>query len=185
MSAVKNRRGRPRRNNITALQQNQTKEVNSTLTTLNVNIKEPMTILIVNEQEEERDNSDKLVDISRLPKVNFIQHEETVTTTEDNEEQQLQEQQLLLQHFGDHKNQSYKRPENHYIHYNEPSDIELYENIEYDMDNQDKAWLALYNKERSKELLGDISSILFECIMDKLEKEWFNLVKKTLLDKLL
>lgn len=70
----------------------------------------------------------------------------------------------------------YNRPENHYIHYNELSDVELYDSVEYDMDEQDQCWLKLYNKERRKEFLGDISPYLFECIIDKLEKEWFNLV---------
>ncbi|GAN10613.1 bromodomain and PHD finger-containing protein 3 isoform X5 [Mucor ambiguus] len=113
------------------------------------------------------------------------------------QEQLDQEEQLLIQHYQAQQqgnpgsssaltsnnkdllklSRTFNRPENHYIHYNELSDVELYDSVEYDMDEQDQCWLRLYNKERRKELLGDISPYLFECIMDKLEKEWFNLIK--------
>lgn len=112
------------------------------------------------------------------------------------QEQLAQEEQLLIQHYQAQQqsnptsstltsnnnkdilklSRTFNRPENHYIHYNELSDVELYDSVEYDMDEQDQCWLRLYNKERRKELSGDISPYLFECIMDKLEKEWFSLV---------
>ncbi|KAI8988096.1 hypothetical protein BDF20DRAFT_832975 [Mycotypha africana] len=72
----------------------------------------------------------------------------------------------------------FEKPKRHYIHHRPPSDTELYNLIEYDMDEQDFYWLQTYNKEvRRKEKLGDLSPLLFEAIMDKLEKEWFNLIK--------
>lgn len=37
-------------------------------------------------------------------------------------------------------------------------------------------WLKIYNSERKKEKLGEVSGDLFENIIDKLEKEWFDLV---------
>jgi len=110
------------------------------------------------------------------------------------QEQLAQEEQLLIQHYQAQQqnnnsitltsntkdilklSRTFNRPENHYIHYNELSDVDLYDSVEYDMDEQDQCWLRLYNQERRKEFLGDISPYLFECIMDKLEKEWFNLV---------
>ncbi|KAI9480446.1 MAG: hypothetical protein EXX96DRAFT_562637 [Benjaminiella poitrasii] len=72
---------------------------------------------------------------------------------------------------------SFHRPKNHYIRYIEPSEKELFEMIEYDMDEQDEAWLKIYNRERKKEGTGQVTCELFEAIIDKLEKEWFNLVK--------
>ncbi|KAI9360901.1 PHD-zinc-finger like domain-containing protein [Pilaira anomala] len=74
-------------------------------------------------------------------------------------------------------NQIFHRPENHYIRYIEPSESELFETVEYDMDEQDDAWLKIYNAERQKENLGQISCDLFENIIDQLEKEWFDLTK--------
>lgn len=37
-------------------------------------------------------------------------------------------------------------------------------------------WLKIFNSERKKEKLGEVSGDLFESIIDKLEKEWFDLV---------
>lgn len=42
----------------------------------------------------------------------------------------------------------------------------------------DEVWLQIYNKERKKENLGQVTGELFEAIIDQLEKEWFNLVRK-------
>lgn len=124
------------------------------------------------------------VELSRLPKVHYtslLDNDEQSTAAAIEEDlyelqQKAQEDQLLALQSSQQGNKNYKRPENHYIHYIEPSEIELYDTIEYDMDEQDKSWLELYNMERRKESLGDISPFLFECIMDKLEKEWFHLV---------
>ncbi|KAG2213468.1 hypothetical protein INT47_009142 [Mucor saturninus] len=63
----------------------------------------------------------------------------------------------------------------------EPSESELFETVEYDMDEQGdtyyQTWLQLYNEERKKEKLGLVSGDLFESIIDQLEKEWFDLIK--------
>ncbi|KAG1452636.1 hypothetical protein G6F46_001262 [Rhizopus delemar] len=71
----------------------------------------------------------------------------------------------------------FKRPENHYIRYTEPSESQLFNTIEYDMDEQDEIWLKILNNERRKEKLGELNADLFENIIDQLEKEWFDLVK--------
>ncbi|KAG1077329.1 hypothetical protein G6F42_024915 [Rhizopus arrhizus] len=143
------------------------------------------------------------VDLDQLPKVQFVKgnidEDDGLHYDEDEEiyqqEQLAQEEQLLIQHYQAQQqnnnsitltsntkdilklSRTFNRPENHYIHYNELSDVDLYDSVEYDMDEQDQCWLRLYNQERRKEFLGDISPYLFECIMDKLEKEWFNLIK--------
>ncbi|KAI9248647.1 PHD-zinc-finger like domain-containing protein [Sporodiniella umbellata] len=59
----------------------------------------------------------------------------------------------------------------------EPSEVQLLNTIEYDMDEQDKMWLLVLNTERKKENLGEVNADLFENIMDQLEKEWFDLIK--------
>ncbi|TPX43067.1 hypothetical protein SeLEV6574_g05263 [Synchytrium endobioticum] len=64
-----------------------------------------------------------------------------------------------------------------YIRYIEPSEDELAERVEYDMDEQDKAWLLAYNQERRGDGVPDISEAFFELIMDRFEKEWFDLTK--------
>ncbi|KAI9485157.1 hypothetical protein BDB00DRAFT_87978 [Zychaea mexicana] len=63
--------------------------------------------------------------------------------------------------------QRFQRPENHYIRYIEPSEADLMDTVEYDMDEH----------ERRKEDLGEVSGDLFEAVMDQLEKEWFDLIK--------
>nr|XP_019009832.1 NuA3 HAT complex component NTO1 [Kwoniella pini CBS 10737]OCF48613.1 NuA3 HAT complex component NTO1 [Kwoniella pini CBS 10737] len=66
----------------------------------------------------------------------------------------------------------------HYIRYIEPIESELAVQVEYDMDEQDQEWLDAVNAERKKDQSGPISYEIFEILMDKLEKEWFNLSKR-------
>ncbi|KAG7527546.1 hypothetical protein FFLO_06827 [Filobasidium floriforme] len=66
----------------------------------------------------------------------------------------------------------------HYMRYIEPIESELANQVEYDMDEQDREWVDLVNTERQSQQLDRLSYELFEVIMDKLEKEWFDLVKK-------
>ncbi|KAF8315357.1 hypothetical protein DL93DRAFT_2057209, partial [Clavulina sp. PMI_390] len=63
----------------------------------------------------------------------------------------------------------------HYIRYIEPLESELATQVEYDMDEQDQEWLDVINAERRKEQLDQVSYETFEIIMDRLEKEWFEL----------
>ncbi|OXG22935.1 NuA3 HAT complex component NTO1 [Cryptococcus neoformans Ze90-1] len=79
--------------------------------------------------------------------------------------------------YGYNDFSDFERPE-HYIRYIEPIESELAVQVEYDMDEQDQAWLDTYNAERKKDQCGPISYEVFEIIMDKLEKEWFNLSKR-------
>ncbi|THH27211.1 hypothetical protein EUX98_g6973 [Antrodiella citrinella] len=73
-------------------------------------------------------------------------------------------------------NAEFQRPD-HYIRYIEPLESELAVQVEYDMDEQDQAWLEALNADRKKEQLDKISYETFEIIMDRLEKEWFDLTK--------
>ena len=59
----------------------------------------------------------------------------------------------------------------------EPIESDLNNQVEYDMDEQDQEWLDMVNVERKKSQVGTVSSELFEILMDKLEKEWFELVR--------
>ena len=45
------------------------------------------------------------------------------------------------------------------------------------MDEQDLEWLEAVNAERKKDLIDKITFETFEVIMDRLEKEWFDLVR--------
>jgi hypothetical protein len=84
-------------------------------------------------------------------------------------------------------------------HNAEPLESELAVQVEYDMDEQgkslmliciirsiyiflpsDQAWLDAINVERKKDQLNAVSYETFEIIMDRLEKEWFDLVRLTL-----
>lgn len=58
-----------------------------------------------------------------------------------------------------------------YYRFMERSADELDEAVEYDMDEEDCAWLQLMNGRRRAEGLADVSCDTFELLMDRLEKE--------------
>uniref|UniRef100_UPI00398F5FAF bromodomain and PHD finger-containing protein 3 n=1 Tax=Pristiophorus japonicus TaxID=55135 RepID=UPI00398F5FAF len=58
-----------------------------------------------------------------------------------------------------------------YYRYIEKSVEELDVEVEYDMDEEDYAWLEMINEKRKSDVLGIVSQETFECLMDKLEKE--------------
>ncbi|RKP38312.1 PHD-zinc-finger like domain-containing protein, partial [Dimargaris cristalligena] len=71
----------------------------------------------------------------------------------------------------------FKRPEGHYIRNVELTETELAAKVEYDMDEEDQAWLDLVNLERSRADLNLVPASLCEALLDRLEKEWFDLTK--------
>ncbi|PWY97894.1 hypothetical protein BCV70DRAFT_42705 [Testicularia cyperi] len=79
--------------------------------------------------------------------------------------------------FGYNDGSAFEKPD-HYIRYVEPIESDLKRQVEYDMDEQDQEWLEVYNAERRKDGLDLISPELFEIILDQLEKEWFDLMKR-------
>lgn len=50
---------------------------------------------------------------------------------------------------------------------------ELDEEVEYDMDEEDRAWLQLMNEKRSVDGIPPVEMENFELLMDRLEKESF------------
>ncbi|KAH9832510.1 PHD-zinc-finger like domain-containing protein [Rhodofomes roseus] len=107
---------------------------------------------------------------SPLPKVSFSKVQDDFASYPSG----VHEQQMRS--FGYNDFSEFKRPE-HYIRYIEPLESELSEQVEYDMDEQDQEWLDAVNAERKKEGHGAVSYELLEIIMDRLEKEWFDLTK--------
>lgn len=63
-----------------------------------------------------------------------------------------------------------KRPAVYYK-YTERTEEELDEEVEYDMDEEDYAWLDLINEKRKSEGVSQVSHNLFEFLMDRFEKE--------------
>uniref|UniRef100_A0A3B3WLU6 Bromodomain containing 1b n=1 Tax=Poecilia mexicana TaxID=48701 RepID=A0A3B3WLU6_9TELE len=63
-----------------------------------------------------------------------------------------------------------KRPAMYYK-YSERTTEELDEEVEYDMDEEDYAWLEIINEKRKSEGIGQVSHNLFEFLMDRFEKE--------------
>lgn len=60
---------------------------------------------------------------------------------------------------------------NAYIRFIEKSAEELDGEVEYDVDEEDTAWLAIINKNRTKQGLPPVSVDTLELLMDRLEKE--------------
>ncbi|XP_036375907.1 bromodomain-containing protein 1 isoform X1 [Megalops cyprinoides] len=65
-----------------------------------------------------------------------------------------------------------RRPATYYT-YAEKTPEELDEEVEYDMDEEDYAWLELVNDKRRSEGFSQVSPNVFEFLMDRLEKEAF------------
>ncbi|KAB7501300.1 Peregrin [Armadillidium nasatum] len=60
-----------------------------------------------------------------------------------------------------------------YYKFVEKSPEELDKEVEYDMDEEDRAWLNIINEKRTSENLDLVSMEHFELLMDRLEKESF------------
>ncbi|CAG01062.1 unnamed protein product, partial [Tetraodon nigroviridis] len=69
-----------------------------------------------------------------------------------------------------------KRPAAFYK-YTERLAEELDEEVEYDMDEEDYAWMELVNEKRRSEGIGQVSHNLFEFLMDRFEKESHSLTR--------
>ncbi|KNE98684.1 hypothetical protein PSTG_08053 [Puccinia striiformis f. sp. tritici PST-78] len=62
-----------------------------------------------------------------------------------------------------------------YIRWVQPAEDELERACEYDMDEQDLEWLQVLNSDRKRLSQEPITCEMFEIVMDRLEKEWFQL----------
>ncbi|KAF4611305.1 hypothetical protein D9613_007262 [Agrocybe pediades] len=78
--------------------------------------------------------------------------------------------------FGYNNFEHFTKPE-HYIRHIEPLESDLAKTVEYDMDEQDQEWLDLVNVDRKKAQMDAVTPEGFEIIMDRLEKEWFDMTK--------
>ncbi|KAI0924329.1 hypothetical protein AcW1_006473 [Taiwanofungus camphoratus] len=105
-----------------------------------------------------------------LPKVSFMKVYDDAST------QPTGVHDLQARSYGYNDFSEFKRPE-HYIRYIEPLESELAVQVEYDMDEQDQEWLDAVNAERKRAQLDNVSYEIFEIVMDRLEKEWFDLTK--------
>lgn len=65
-----------------------------------------------------------------------------------------------------------KRPAAYYKYTERPAE-ELDEEVEYNMDEEDYAWLELINEKRKSEGISQVSHNLFEFLMDRFEKKSF------------
>lgn len=65
-----------------------------------------------------------------------------------------------------------RRPQTYYT-YEEKTPEELDEEVEYDMDEEDYAWLELVNEKRRSEGFSQVSPNVFEFLVDRFEKESF------------
>ncbi|KAL5015436.1 hypothetical protein ScPMuIL_009706 [Solemya velum] len=66
-----------------------------------------------------------------------------------------------------------KEKQNSYYRYIEKSTDQLDDEVEYDMDEEDHAWLEIINEKRREETLPEVSQEDFELLMDRFEKEAF------------
>ncbi|TFK48530.1 hypothetical protein OE88DRAFT_1634784 [Heliocybe sulcata] len=105
-----------------------------------------------------------------LPKPSFVRVQGDTSTQPTG----VHDQQARSYGYNDFSD--FKRPE-HYIRHIEPLESELAVQVEYDMDEQDQEWLDAVNADRKKDQLDKVSYEVFEVIMDRLEKEWFDLTK--------
>ncbi|KIK79267.1 hypothetical protein PAXRUDRAFT_161733 [Paxillus rubicundulus Ve08.2h10] len=105
-----------------------------------------------------------------LPKVSFVLVQEEDSTPPAG----VHDQQARSYGYNDFS--EFQKPD-HYIRYIEPLEKDLAIQVEYDMDEQDQEWLDAINIERKKDQINLITYETFEIIMDRLEKEYFDLTK--------
>ncbi|KAG2075522.1 hypothetical protein BDR04DRAFT_1091014 [Suillus decipiens] len=105
-----------------------------------------------------------------LPKVSFI------IVQDEDINQPAGVHDLQARSYGYNDFNEFQRPD-HYIRYIEPLEKDLAIQVEYDMDDQDQEWLDSVNVERKKDQLNAVTYETFEIIMDRLEKEYFDLTK--------
>ncbi|PFH45479.1 hypothetical protein AMATHDRAFT_159553 [Amanita thiersii Skay4041] len=110
------------------------------------------------------------ISTSVLPKVSYSKTEEEYTL------KLFGVHNLQARSYGFNDFSQFKRPK-YYIQHIEPIESDLARQVEYDMDEQDQEWLDAVNAERKKEQIDTVSYETFEIIMDRLEKEWFDLTK--------
>ncbi|KAJ8483195.1 hypothetical protein ONZ51_g4868 [Trametes cubensis] len=111
-----------------------------------------------------------------LPKVSFVKVTDEIT------QQPPGVHDHVAKSYGYNDfNDEFVLPEEHYIRYIEPLESDLATQVEYDMDEQGlrfyQEWLDAVNQERKAQQLDKVSYETFEIIMDRLEKEWFDLSK--------
>ncbi|KAF9512649.1 hypothetical protein BS47DRAFT_1330128 [Hydnum rufescens UP504] len=109
--------------------------------------------------------------VPQLPKVSFRKVDSDVPT------RPIGINDAQARSFGYNDTDYFTMPD-HYIRHIEPIEAELAHQVEYDMDEQDQEWLDVINAERRKEQMDQVSYETFEIIMDRLEKEWFDLMKR-------
>ncbi|KAG1735905.1 uncharacterized protein EDB91DRAFT_1143453 [Suillus paluster] len=105
-----------------------------------------------------------------LPKVSFV------VVQDDDINQPAGVHDLQARSYGYNDFAEFLKPD-HYIRHIEPLEKDLAIQVEYDMDDQDQEWLDAVNIERKKDQLNVVSYETFEIIMDRLEKEYFDLTK--------
>ncbi|CAG8577970.1 9056_t:CDS:10 [Diversispora eburnea] len=127
------------------------------------------------EKVENVENIENVEKAEKLEKVDKAQ--KSSPQPRDIDEDIVQEDEQDQQNQVDSNSKPYQRPEGHYLRYNEPDERILADRVEYDMDEQDDIWLKALNYERKKEDLGELGADLFEKLIDRLEKAWFDLTK--------
>ncbi|KAJ1919752.1 hypothetical protein H4219_001781 [Mycoemilia scoparia] len=80
---------------------------------------------------------------------------------------------------NNNNNTKFSRPRTHYIRHLELTEMELADLVEYDLDEEDRAWLDLLNAERAMNEQSIVSEYTLEFLIDQIEKQWFDLVKDT------
>ncbi|KAI0047385.1 hypothetical protein FA95DRAFT_1589126 [Auriscalpium vulgare] len=104
---------------------------------------------------------------AQLPKVSFTKVSDEAST------QPAGVHDMQARSYGYNDIVDFRRPE-HYVRYIEPLESEL---AVQGLTAADQEWLDVVNSERKKEQIDVVSYETFEIIMDRLEKEWFDLTK--------
>ena len=81
----------------------------------------------------------------------------------------------LYEKFGYNDIDEVWQPTTTYARWVQPSQEELAKQVEFDLPLESKIWLDKVNVKRKQEGLDEITYEVFEILLDKLEKEWFDL----------
>ncbi|XP_076304104.1 peregrin-like isoform X2 [Tachypleus tridentatus] len=144
--------------------------------TFRLDINEPLDVVIVDEELDPEKKVEKLNNVVNSSEKNFNKNSKAMDNSSPKINKNAGSEETKLPEPSYRIIPSYNPPDapprpTSYYRFIEKSADELDEEVEYDMDEEDCAWLELMNYIRSQEELKDVSPDTFELLMDRLEKE--------------
>lgn len=136
-----------------------------------INICEPLDVVMLESSECEVKSFDKIEDKPEKPPQKSSKHSEHSKNRKDGSGNVLKLPEASFRIISDYNPPDAPPRPTSYYRFIEKSVEELDEEVEYDMDEEDCAWLDLINDKRRSDNTPEVPADIFELLMDRLEKE--------------